>query len=57
MVLASQVKLLDQLRAVLRRKHYSRRTEESYVAWVTRFIRFIRFAILVISAQPRLPPS
>jgi integron integrase len=39
-LLASQTKLLDQLRAVLRRKHYSRRTEESYVAWVTRFIRF-----------------
>jgi hypothetical protein len=37
---ASQIKLLDQLRAVLRRNHYSRRTEESYVAWVTRFVRF-----------------
>jgi len=33
-------KLLDQLRAALRRKHYSRRTEDSYVAWVLRFIRF-----------------
>jgi integron integrase len=38
--LASQIKLLDQLRAVLRRNHYSRRTEESYVAWVVRFVRF-----------------
>jgi len=38
--MAPQSKLLDQLRAVLRRKHYSRRTEDSYVAWVIRFIRF-----------------
>src|SRR6185503_15621672 len=37
---STQPKLLDQLRAVLRRNHYSRRTEESYVYWVTRFIRF-----------------
>jgi integron integrase len=36
----SPSKLLDQLRAALRRKHYSRRTEDSYVAWVLRFIRF-----------------
>ena len=33
-------KLLDQLREVLRLKHYSYRTEEAYVAWVRRFILF-----------------
>jgi len=38
--MAHPPKLLDQLRAVLRRKHYAIRTEQSYVAWVTRFVRF-----------------
>ena len=30
-------KLLDQVRDVLRRKHYSMRTEQSYVDWIKRF--------------------
>ena len=33
-------KLLDQLRDVIRFKHYSVRTEESYVDWVRRYILF-----------------
>ncbi len=33
-------KLLDQLRETLRLKHYSYRTEESYVDWVRRYILF-----------------
>ncbi len=33
-------KLLEQMRDVMRLKHYSYRTEESYCAWVERFIRF-----------------
>lgn len=33
-------KLLDQVRAALRRKHYSYRTETSYVGWIKRFILF-----------------
>lgn len=33
-------KLVDQLRDAIRRKHYSIRTEEAYVDWVLRFIRF-----------------
>jgi integron integrase len=33
-------RLLDQVRAVLRRKHYAIRTEEAYIGWITRFIRF-----------------
>lgn len=34
------IKLLDQLRERIRYLHYSRRTEEAYVHWVKRFIRF-----------------
>lgn len=37
-----KAKLLDQMREVLRVKHYSLRTEETYVQWVTRFLRFHR---------------
>src|SRR5688572_9187769 len=33
-------RLLDQLRDVIRLKHYSMRTEEQYVDWVRRFVRF-----------------
>jgi integron integrase len=33
-------KLLDQVRAVLRVKHFSLSTEQSYVAWIRRFILF-----------------
>lgn len=33
-------KLLDQVREVIRLKHYSRRTEKSYVSWIRRFILF-----------------
>lgn len=35
-----KLKLMDQLREVLRLKHYSIRTERSYSDWVRRFIRF-----------------
>ncbi len=33
-------KLLQQLRQALRVRHYSRRTEETYVGWVRRYVRF-----------------
>ena len=33
-------KLLDQLSGVMRLKHYSLKTEKSYVHWVRRFIFF-----------------
>lgn len=33
-------KLLDQMRAALRRQHYAYRTEQSYIQWVRRFIYF-----------------
>src|SRR5437879_6287221 len=32
--------LVAQLRGALRTRHYSVRTEEAYVAWVRRFVRF-----------------
>jgi hypothetical protein len=37
---AIQPKLLDQVRAKIRVKHYSRRTEEAYTNWIKRFILF-----------------
>jgi Phage integrase, N-terminal SAM-like domain len=33
-------KLLDCVRATIRLKHYSMRTEEAYIQWVRRFILF-----------------
>jgi len=33
-------RLLDQVREKLRYKHYSFRTEQSYVHWIKRFILF-----------------
>lgn len=32
--------LLDQMSTEIRRRNYSRRTEEAYVGWVKRFVRF-----------------
>ena len=34
----AQPKLLDQVRAKIRVKHYSIRTEQAYVDWIKRFI-------------------
>jgi integrase-like protein len=33
-------RLLDRVRAALRLRHYSRRTEKAYVAWIRRYIVF-----------------
>lgn len=33
-------RLLDQVRAVVRRRHYSYRTEQTYIHWIKRFIYF-----------------
>jgi integron integrase len=35
---AGKPKLLDQVRNVIRRKHYSIRTEQAYIDWIKRFI-------------------
>jgi integron integrase len=33
-------KLLNQVRTVMRRQHYALRTEQAYIQWIIRFIRF-----------------
>lgn len=33
-------RLLDRIRAAIRTRHYSRRTERAYVGWARRFVRF-----------------
>ena len=33
-------RLLEQVRAEIRARHYSRRTEDAYVHWIRRFIVF-----------------
>jgi hypothetical protein len=35
-----KLKLMDQLREVLRVKHYAIRTEQAYCDWVKRYVRF-----------------
>jgi hypothetical protein len=37
---ASKPRLVDQIGAVIRTKHYSRRTEEAYIHWARQFILF-----------------
>jgi integron integrase len=39
---SNKPKLLDQVREVIRRKHYSIRTEQAYCDWIKRFILFHR---------------
>jgi hypothetical protein len=40
LVSARPPRLLDHVRAGLRARHYSRRTEKAYVGWIRRFILF-----------------
>ena len=37
---SAQPRLLDRVRAAIRVRHYSRRTEKAYVGWIRRFILF-----------------
>ena len=37
---APKLRLLDRVRAAIRARHYSRRTEDAYVAWIRRYILF-----------------
>jgi len=37
---AGKPKLLDEVRRLIRTKHYSRRTEDCYFDWIRRFILF-----------------
>ena len=63
-------KLLTQLRHLLRARHYSRRTEEAYVAWARRFIvhhgrrhprelgaAHVRDFLTVLAVRDRVSPS
>jgi integron integrase len=38
--ISSAPRLLDRVRATVRTRHYSRKTEKAYVAWIRRFIVF-----------------
>ena len=44
MIANPKSKLMDQLREVMRVKHYSLRTEEAYGQWVRRYLKFHRDA-------------
>ncbi len=35
-----KIKLLDQVRTIIRVHHYSKRTEEAYIKWIKEFITF-----------------
>jgi hypothetical protein len=48
-----KLKLLDQMREVMRLKHYSLRTERSYCDWVRRYVQFHRLK----SREAMLPPE
>ncbi len=37
---APKPRLLDRVREAIRARHYSRRTEKAYVAWIRRYILF-----------------
>jgi integron integrase len=39
-IASERPRLLDSVRDAIRRRHYSRRTEETYVHWIKRFIYF-----------------
>ena len=39
-IVSAKPRLLDQMRQVIRVKHYSIRTEKTYLSWVKHFIRW-----------------
>ena len=51
-----KLKLLDQMREVMRLKHYSIRTERSYADWVRRFVGFHRMRSReeMLPAEPKM---
>lgn len=36
----AKIKLVDQIKTAIRVRHYSKRTEEAYIRWVTEYIKF-----------------
>ena len=51
------VKLVDKVRDELRLRHYPIRTEQSYLAWIKRFIAFHQLANQGDTPILRLTPS
>ena len=51
-----KLKLLDQIREVMRLKHYSLRTERTYGDWVRRYVHFhqMRTRAEMLSAEPKI---
>ena len=47
-------KLLDRVRDAIRVRHYSRRTEEAYIGWVRRFVRFHEMRHPATMAEPEI---
>ena len=45
------VKLLDRVRATIRARHYSPRTEKAYTGWIRRFIVFHEFHLSIVKLQ------
>ena len=51
---SAKPKLLDQVRQAIRTRHYSPRTEETYVGWIKRFIFFHDKRHPVEMAEPEI---
>ncbi len=51
-----KLKLLDQMREVMRLKHYSIRTERTYCDWVRRYVKFheMRHREELLPAEPKM---
>jgi integron integrase len=51
-----KLKLLDQIREVMRLKHYSLRTEQTYGDWVRRYVQFhrMRARAEMLPAEPKI---
>ena len=51
-----QLKLLDQIREVMRLKHYSLRTERTYSDWVRRYVQFHQMQTReeMLPAEPKM---
>ncbi len=51
-----KLRLLDQMREVMRLKHYSIRTERSYCDWVRRYVKFhgMRSREELLPAEPKM---
>ena len=51
-----KLKLLDQIREVMRLKHYSLRTEQTYADWVRRYVHFhqMRTREEMLPAEPKI---